>query len=239
MSLTVTGVSPTSGATDVVLGISIVITFSELINTSTLNKASFSLTCPGGTQVITPGSLITRVPNTLNTNQFVLGAFSFATVGGVTVATFVPSTPLNPNTTYTVLVVGSNSIFAAPNAVQDLSGNPLANSYTWTFSTGNLNVSVPPPSSPLAGPITTFIQTDQIQVSPLRPLINQNLDAGYYLTITFPAPIDTTSFNVNQVVVSVGAILDDPTVMLSQNLTATASINPSNAAQLIITITDA
>jgi Bacterial Ig-like domain len=68
--------------------------------------------------------------------DYVAGTFSFALNGsGATIATFKPARPMRPNVKYTVLI--STDVATA-------AGVTLANNYTWTFTTGVLNLTVPP-----------------------------------------------------------------------------------------------
>ena len=69
-------------------------------------------------------------PSTLDGNTFLMMGIGAPVTGEVsysgTTAIFTPSTPLSPNTLYTVAIVDD---------VQSASGVPLANDHIWTFST--------------------------------------------------------------------------------------------------------
>lgn len=142
---------------------------------------------------------------------------------GVTIATFIPAKPLLPGTTYTVLVVGSDSVLA-DSFVKNVSGNPMLHSYQWSFITGTLNILVPPIQNPIR-PMQTFIKPDQIKVIPRptvggEPLIG-NPPSIQIIDIIFPAPIDTNSFDPSDILIGLEPILNDPDVMTPPNVGAT------------------
>ncbi len=100
-------VSPSSAATGVLVNQVISGTFNEAIQASTINAATVLLNITGGNAV--PGTV-----------QYDAGSRSFS---------FAPSSLLQTQTSYTVTVLGG------ANGVKDLAGNPLANNYTWSFTT--------------------------------------------------------------------------------------------------------
>src|SRR5271165_2307668 len=121
---TIVSVTPTVGETDVVLGTQIIVLFSFLMDHSTITG-----------------------------REYITGAFAFDdTLGGGTQTqlTFTPSRPLRPNVLYTVLILGNGGALTSA-AVADIYGNQMVGSYTWQFTTGELNLVIPPPSAPVPG----------------------------------------------------------------------------------------
>ena len=101
-----TGQSPASNATGVPVSTTVTATFSEAVSPSTLTTSTFTLRT---------GS--TTLPATVSYNP---STFT---------ATLTPSSPLVAGTLYTATVVGGAS------GVADLSGNRLASSVAWSFTT--------------------------------------------------------------------------------------------------------
>ena len=90
----VVSVDPQNQETDVVLGAPVVITFDQLMDTTTISDATFSLTRPAPMQVVTSQNLISGSEGPSTT--VVRGTFTFATDSqGRTVATFQPAKPLD------------------------------------------------------------------------------------------------------------------------------------------------
>jgi hypothetical protein len=104
---TITTRSPASGATGVSRTANVTVTFSEAMNSSTINSGTFELRNPAGT-------LITASVSYNATSR---------------VATLNPSPTLAALTVYTARVRGGAS------GVQDAAGNPLAADATWSFTT--------------------------------------------------------------------------------------------------------
>jgi glucose/arabinose dehydrogenase len=104
---TVTGKTPTSGATGVALDVSPTATFSEAMNPATLTTSTFTLVKQGQTTPV--GATVSYVGN---------------------VATLDPVANLDPSTNYTATVKGGSA------GAKDLAGNALAADVTWTFTTG-------------------------------------------------------------------------------------------------------
>ncbi|MFB2773272.1 DUF4082 domain-containing protein [Pelatocladus sp. BLCC-F211] len=104
---TVTSTTPTSNATGVSTSTSVRATFSEAINTTTINTTNFEL----------------RDAN----NTSVAATVSYDTASNT--ATLTPSSPLTTSTTYTATVKGGT------NGVKDQAGNALAQNYSWSFTT--------------------------------------------------------------------------------------------------------
>jgi hypothetical protein len=113
---TVTGRVPAAGATGVALSTPIRATFSESMDSSTINSTTFEV----------------RDAST----ALVPGAVSLSS--GSLTATFIPTTQLAANATYTVTVRGG----ASDPRAKDQAGNPLAANVSWSFTTAA------PPSCP-------------------------------------------------------------------------------------------
>ena len=141
----VVAVSPNPNATDVVLGTTIVVTFDQLMDTTTISASTFSLTGPGQTQFISPTVLNSRKPVSQTGREYISGTFAFTVVGGNTVCTFTPSVPLRPNVIYTVLIIGAGNISTSGAVVKNTADpeEPLDATYEWSFTTGDLNTSTP------------------------------------------------------------------------------------------------
>jgi hypothetical protein len=352
---TVTSVLPAPNATDVVLGSSILVTFSEPINTDTLNNATFALTGPGPVEIVTVHQIQELNPEPARGKGYILGTFTFSTVtfkpwvaftayhigdqvvdsngnaqtaseagvsspyapawqtteatstvdsnlpawqalthynfgafildlngnlqkcttsvggssgpkmpsswnpilsgttfdgsvtwtnygpldpvvwtnggpanSGVTIATFIPAKPLTPGTTYTVLIVGRDSVLAN-SYVEDVSGNPMLTSYQWSFTTGTLQISTPPVQNPIAS-LRTFIRPEQIQVIP-RAAVGNDVSV---VELIFPAPIDTNSFDPAQLLIGLEGIMNDPDIIVPGGAHASYIVQGN---KLIVTVT--
>ena len=352
---TIVNVYPAPNAQDVILGASIVVTFSEPIDVDSFNNATFALTGPNISSVVTPDQLVESNPTPYQGTGYILGTFGFSTKtylpwaaftnyaigaqivdsngnvqtatqtgtsapyapawftpiddttvdnnipvwqasntytfgqyiidsnsmlqkctvaglsgspthptwnqslhgttfdnfvtwtnygplspitwinGGVansggTTVTFTPSKPLFPGTVYTVLVVGADSVLSNV-FVHDLSGNKLLSSYQWSFTTGTLDLNVPPIQNPI--PLLKVpINPDQIQIIPRAPVGN---DISV-IDLIFPAPIDTNSFDPSNLLIGIEPILNDPDVMVPSGASASYVIQGN---RLIVTITGA
>ena len=144
----VTSASPAPNATGVVLGQPISVVFDSLIDHTTLTSATVSVSYPSAAEVLTPDAYIAKSPKTMTGIAYVDGTITATDSSTATTLVFQPSTPLKPNTQYTVFLLGGDAQFF-PASIKDTQGNPLAVSYQWTFTTGSLNLPVPPVSSPL------------------------------------------------------------------------------------------
>ncbi|MEJ0038427.1 MAG: DUF4082 domain-containing protein [Gammaproteobacteria bacterium] len=102
--------APAASATNVSVSTSVAVTFSEALNPSTVSTSTIELRAPGNV----------LVPATVSYDQ------------ATSIATLQPSVMLAGNTAYTVNVKGGST----PPNVQDLTGNALAATATWTFTTG-------------------------------------------------------------------------------------------------------
>ena len=104
----VSSTNPANGAITTPTNQSIVATFDKGMDSSTVNAATFTLfETVGLNQVAVPGTV------------------TYSAIG--TSAIFTPSSVLDPNATFTATITTD---------VTDLSGNPLASNFVWTFTTG-------------------------------------------------------------------------------------------------------
>jgi len=101
---TVISVAPPTGTAGICPNTLATATFSEAMQSSTINTTTFTLTGPGTTPVT--------------------GTVAYDPSSGA--ATFTPTNPLALDTTYTATIT---------TGAQDLSGNPLAANFVWTFTT--------------------------------------------------------------------------------------------------------
>jgi hypothetical protein len=108
---TVTGRSPASGATNVLLSSPVTVTFSEAMDPASINTNSIELRAAN---VIVPATVSYNTANRM--------------------ATLTPASALIANTTYSLTVRGG----ALEPRVADLAGNSLTSNDTWTFTTGTL-----------------------------------------------------------------------------------------------------
>lgn len=104
---TITGRTPSSGAINVATNSPVTVTFSEALDSSTVNASSIELRNAGNT----------LVPSTVSLNGLV--------------ATLAPSAALANSSTYTVTVRGGGT----DPRVKDAAGNALAASSSWSFTT--------------------------------------------------------------------------------------------------------
>ena len=117
---TVNGVTPAIAATGVSTTSVVTATFSEMMNSTTLNATTVELRDSAGNVV--PASVLP---------------------GGETpTTTLIPTAPLAFGTTYTATVKGGSS------GVKDLAGNALVANYSWSFTTGGTAPTPPPTSCP-------------------------------------------------------------------------------------------
>ncbi|MBK9109121.1 MAG: Ig-like domain-containing protein [Saprospiraceae bacterium] len=142
---TVISTDPFDHETNVILSKHISATFSEPMVANTITASSFTLK-----NGISPVS----------------GAVSYT---GNT-ATFIPSTPLLANTTYTARIAST---------VRNFAGTAMENDYVWTFSTGTIV-------------IPTIISTDPVN-NEIGVLLNKVISANFSVPMN-PLTISTSSF---------------------------------------------
>lgn len=220
-------VYPIDGAAGIVLGTKIQLVFDQVIDTASVNDSTFSLSGPGQTSVITPDQLIEQNPDVVTGREYITGTFSFDNSSGSTVVTFIPSRPLQKNQVYTLTVVGADSSLVT-SFVQNPALEAMAASVSWSFTTTNLDIATPPVSSPV--PATSRISPDQIVVIP-RLIVGNDLTQE--IDLIFPDNIDPASFNVNDVFVSIDAMLGDLNVVVPGTLQAAVAVS---GRKLTITI---
>lgn len=169
---TVTSVSPAENATGVSSGTNVTVTFSETMDSATINTSTFTLVRQGTT---TP----------------VAANVSYNTTNDV--ATLDPSVILDSFATYTATVKGGIS------GVTDLAGNPLASDKTWTFRVAD---STPPTvtlTSPANGTkVSTSISatanaSDNVNVARVEFLVD-GVSRAQDLTAPYEATINTADF---------------------------------------------
>lgn len=225
---------PNSGDTGVVLGAPIVVTFDQPVDPLTVTSATFSVTGPGQTQILTPEQLISQNPSSMSSRDVVPGTISFS--ANFTVATFTPTEAFNKNLLYTVLLLGGDGLLTSAGIANPsgAGGLKMAQSYQWSFTTGDLNVTVPPPRSPLPA------ELPQIDPGSIQVKINNfaikgvGNDLALEIDFVFPAPIDDTSFNIDELLMSMDSILGDPSVVIPTGLVTQGSID-GNVLRVTIT----
>jgi len=112
--------------------------FDQVIDTTTLDESTFSLTFPAPAQIIGSNRLISGdpAPSTVS----VQGAWGFTTnASNQTVATFTPDKPLQQNTVYTAMLLGSDAALTS-SVIENPAGESMTVSYSWGFTTGVLNL---------------------------------------------------------------------------------------------------
>lgn len=222
---TITSVTPSVDETDVVLGTQIIVIFSTLMDHTTITDATFSLTGPGQTMVVSPAQLIIEDPKSITGREYITGTFAFDdTINGSTQTqlTFTPSKPLRPNVDYQVLIIGSGGVLTGTDAVLSSAEVAMVGSYTWEFTTGELNLIVPPPMSPVPG-AAPQIDPSTIVVIP-RQSGNQIVGANLTqeIDLIFPAAVSLSPYDPTpDILCSIEAILGDPQVRIPSGLTVT------------------
>ncbi|MCX6150332.1 MAG: Ig-like domain-containing protein [Ignavibacteriales bacterium] len=149
---TVSFTDPANVATGVPFNQKVAATFSKTMDASTITTATFTL---------------------MQGTTFVSGTVSYI---GIT-ATYIPSTNLAPNTTYTATIT---------TGAKDLAGNALVNNYVWSFTTGAGAVITPP----------TVSFTDPANAATGVPL-NQKIAATFSKTMD-ASTIQTSTYSLMQ-----------------------------------------
>ncbi len=121
----ITARTPADGATNVSTGANVTATFSEPMDSNTINGTNIQLRDPS--------------------NALVPATVSYS--GANRRATLTPDAPLQSSTTYTATVKGG----PLPDGVKDVAGNPLAGDSTWSFTTAA--PPPPPPDEGPGGPV--------------------------------------------------------------------------------------
>jgi Ice-binding-like/Bacterial Ig-like domain len=195
---TVASTNPASGATVVPLNQKIAVTFNQPMNPATITAAgAFTLEVTAG-----------AVP--------VAGTVTY--VAGANTALFTPTVSLAPSTPYTAAI--------AP-TVQSVSGNLIAGSHVWSFTTGIIaNTTLPTVVSTVPTSAATLVPTNTI------------------LTATFSKPMDPTALTAAGTftldVAGVGGAAVPGTVSYAGNTVTLMPTSPLTAAtQYTATITTA
>ena len=147
---TVTASAPASGATAVATNSTVTTTFSEAMNTSTINGSTFVLRNAAGATIVA----------TVSYNATTL------------TATLTPSAALAGSTTYTVTLTGGAS------GVKDLAGNALAVNRTWSFTTAAVDTTPPTvtASAPASG--ATAVATNSTVTTTFSEAMNASTING-------------------------------------------------------------
>lgn len=219
MPLNIVSVLPDVATTGIILQGAVIVTFDQEIDASTYSEGSFLLSAPPEIGQVSPDALLR--PVIPSGNDYVQGTFSFAinSLGG-TVATFKPSRPMRPNVKYTVLITTD---------VATAAGASLSGNYSWSFTTGFLNLTTPPPQNPLPAQMGR-LKCEDLVVTPAST-INNDL---HRITINFPYDIDPNSFRSDDITVGLEAFLQDLDVYVPPLLTKTVTVS---GKQLVIDLT--
>ncbi|MHB1688960.1 MAG: Ig-like domain-containing domain, partial [Ignavibacteriaceae bacterium] len=183
---TVSSTDPANVATGVPFNQKIAATFSKTMDASTITTATFTL---------------------MQGTTFVSGTVSYTG----TTATYIPSSNLTPNTTYTATIT---------TGAKDLAGNALAKNYVWSFTTGAAPVITPP----------TVSSTDPANAATSVPL-NQKIAATFSKTMD-ASTITTATFTLMQGTTPISGFVSysgttaifAPASNLAPNTTYTATI---------------
>lgn len=240
---TIVSVTPTDLETDVVLGTQITVLFDSLMDHSTINNTTFSLTGPGQTMIVTPDQLVSEDPQSVTGREYITGVFAFddtIAAGTQTSLTFTPSKPLRPNVDYEVLILGSGGALTSA-TVKNAAHVAMVGTYIWTFTTGELNLVVPPPSAPVPGSAPQ-LDPSQIIVIP-RQSGNQvvGADLTQEIDLIFPDSVSLVPYDpTSDILTSVEAVLGDPSVAVPSGLTITPTWQsyggkPNRKLKLVIT----
>ena len=158
---TVISTNPANLATGVPTNIqAITATFSEAMNPATIGVTTFTLKITGGAAVT--------------------GTVAYDVSGSV--AVFTPSAALTA-VPYTATITGGTT------GVQDLAGNVMASSYTWTFTPGAKNITAPTVSSTIpvtSTPGPTGVPPTQVVSATFSEAMNPLTISGTTFTLTGP-----------------------------------------------------
>ena len=177
---TVVGVAPATGATDVPVDMVLTVSFSEAMDPATIISSTIELRDGSGT----------LVPAVVNYDA------------GTHTATLTPTSPLANSTFYTALVRGG----ASDPRVKDLTGNPLANDYTWSFTTlaaigSNCPCSIWDASATPTRPSVNDQSAIEVGVK-----FQADVD-GYITSIRFYKGVDNTGTHIGNLWTNAGTLL--------------------------------
>jgi hypothetical protein len=225
---TVLSVTPNDQETDVVLGIQITVLFDSLMLHDSISDATFSLTGPGQTQIISADQLVVEDPQPITGREYITGVLAFddTPAGGTrTLVTFTPSKPLRPNVTYTLLILGSGGALTSA-SVKNASSVAMVGSYTWSFTTGALNLVFPPPSAPVPGASPALDPSTIIvipRVGSPNPVTNDDRvggDPSQEIDLIFPDSVSLSPYDPTpDILSSIEPILGDPLLSVPAGLT--------------------
>jgi Ca2+-binding RTX toxin-like protein len=162
---TINTMAPTDGATDVAATSNAEVTFSEAMDSSTINGSTFTLVKQGTSQPV--AAQVTYDPAAKK-------------------ATLDPDADLDPSATYTAAVKGGT------NGVKDPAGNPLAQDTSWSFTTAAApppDDTTPPETTIDSGPsdtITVDSATFAFSSSESGATFECSLDGEAYSACTSP-----------------------------------------------------
>lgn len=222
----IVSVSPANGVDDVLAGTPVVVTFDQLIDPATFTDETFLLSGPGQDSIITPIQQIGTQPASETGREYITGSFDFSELGGVTKVTFRPGRPLRPRVQYDLYIAGGNPI-AGATVVRNPAGEPMAEAYTWSFTTTGESV-VSPPAPPVPLEYRPRLEADQVRVIPMKSIGNDLR----IIQLIFPDEIDQDSFDRNDVQVSISALINDPDVVVPPDLQVMVEVDKN-----IMTIT--
>jgi hypothetical protein len=169
---TITGVSPTDGATGVAIAANVEATFSEAIDAATLSTSTFTLTKQSDT---TPAAATVTYDPAANK------------------AILDPDADLDSGTTYTATLKGGS------NGVKDLAGNALAADKTWSFTTKAATLAAP---SNLSAVLSGSLSSQRIDLSwvdnsssEANFVIERSTKSGFTTNlVTYKVPANATSY---------------------------------------------
>ena len=208
-----------------VLGTQITVTFDQLIDTTTIDESTFSVTGPGQTQILTAGQLIAKDGDTLLSREYIEGTFAFdVTPAGASIVSFVPKRHFQPNVQYQILLLGLDASLTV-DVIKNPAGEAMAASYQWSFQTGDLNLAVPPTQCLLIeNTLASAINPVDIEILPRKMV---GVDLTQIIDIIFPCPIDPTSIDLNELMISIEPIMGDPRIAVPPNLKPRNTVFPA------------
>ena len=202
---TVTSVTPQSGATGVSIGTTVIVNFSEAINSSTVTGTTFQLRGPGNILVTATVSAIA--------NQI----------------TLTPSASLAGSTTYTATITGGAS------GVKDNAGNALASNFVWSFTTASTDLIPPTVVSVAPLNAATGVSASTTVVANFSEAINPSTVTGTTYQLRGPGNTlvtATVSANANQITLTPSAALAGSTTYTA-TITGGASGVTDNAGNAL------
>jgi hypothetical protein len=230
----VVSVSPVANDTDVVLGAPILVTFDQPVNPKTVTNGTFVLYGPGETNLLGPTQLNKALPSPFMGRDFVKGRFYFPNEAQ---AAFQPLEPLKPNTKYTLLLAG-NSKQTAATSIKNPGGESLADSFQIKFTTGAIDQTLVPTTAPgivsdpaMAAYLKPQLLPDSIEVLPVA--LGEVNDLTQTIEIRFETDIDPSSFTLEDLLVTIDPLSNDPLVSVPANLQCAVEIQ---GPRLLITI---